>query len=206
MYITCPYCGTNHAAFQSNCKNCGAPLPAPGELERIEQSRKLVMPPSPPREIASSFAWRWLMTDGWSIAAFVFIILGFSFSVTGAGLVAGIITAIIGLPFLFLGLGFLGGGIGVTVWRYQLAQKALNVLRHGLSTKGEITGIDQNYNVRINGRNPWSISYKFRLDGKDYEGKVTTLNIPGPNLTPGSQTAILYLAEDPQFNGIYPHP
>jgi len=136
MYITCPYCGTKHLEFQSNCKNCGAPLPGPGELAVDAARRKLAMPPAPPREIASSFAWRWLLTDGWSIAAFVFVIVGGSFSLTGVGLIAGIITAIVGIPLLLIGLVFLGGGVGVFYWRYTEAQKALNVLRHGLATRG----------------------------------------------------------------------
>lgn len=206
MTITCPWCGTNYTEFQSNCKNCGGVLPAPSEVAADTARRRLVMPPSPPREIASGFAWRWLLTDGWTIASFVFVILGGSFSLTGVGLIAGIITAIVGIPFLFLGLAFLGGGVGVFYWRYQQAQAALNVLRYGVATRGEITELDQNYSVRINGRNPWAIGYKFTVDGKEYEGKVTTLNNPGLHLAPGSPTAVLYLPDAPQYNGIYPHP
>jgi len=149
MYITCPYCGTKHLEFQSNCKNCGAPLPGPGELAVDAARRKLAMPPAPPREIASSFAWRWLLTDGWSIAAFVFVIVGGSFSLTGVGLIAGIITAIVGIPLLLIGLVFLGGGVGVFYWRYTEAQKALNVLRHGLATRGEITAETATITVRF---------------------------------------------------------
>lgn len=164
------------------------------------------MPPPPPREISGSFAWRWMLTDGWTIASFVFVIVGGSFSLTGVGLTAGIITALIGIPFLLLGLVMLGGGAGMLYWRFTLAQNALNVLRHGLATRGEITGIEQNYSVRVNGRNPWTISYKFSLDGKDYEGKVTTLNNPPTFLAPGNPAAILYLSDAPEFNGLYPHP
>lgn len=175
-------------------------------MAKLDARRKLVMPPPPPREIAGSFAWRWLATDGWTIAAFVFIILGGSFSLTGVGLTAGIVTAFVGIPFLLLGLVFLGGGVGVMFWRYRMAQNALNVLRHGQATRGEITTLEQNYNVRVNGRNPWTIGYKFSLDGKEYEGKVSTLNNPPMYLAPGSPTAILYLPDAPEYNGLYPHP
>ncbi|MEX2162588.1 MAG: DUF3592 domain-containing protein [Anaerolineales bacterium] len=205
MLITCPWCGTNHLEFQSNCKNCGGPLPAPAQMA-ASAIHKLIMPPAPPREISAHFAWRWLLTDSWTIASFVFVILGGTFSLTGVGLTAGIITAFIGIPFLLLGLAFLGGGMGLLYWRYTLAQNALKVLRDGQATRGEITALEQNYSVRINGRNPWTISYKFSLDGKDYEGKVTTLNDPGIHLAPGNPAAILYLPDAPQFNGLYPHP
>jgi hypothetical protein len=206
MVITCPWCGTNHLEFQSNCKNCGGPLPAPSEVVKGDARRKLVMPPEPPREIASSFAWRWLLTDGWTITAFVLVIVGGSFSVSGAGLTVGIITAFIGIPFLILGIAILAGGLAVLVWRYDLAQKALKVLREGLATRGEITSLEPNYNVRINGRTPWTIGYKFSLDGNDYEGKVTSLNDPSVEMAPGNPAVVLYLADAPQFNGLYPHP
>jgi hypothetical protein len=206
MTITCPWCGTNHLEFQSNCKNCGGPLPAPAVVAANETRRKLVMPPEPPREISNSFAWRWLLTDGWTIAALVFTLLGGIFSITGAGLTVGIITAFVGIPFLLFGLLMLFGGIGVLAWRYDQAQKALNVLRHGLATRGEITSLEPNYNVRINGRTPWNIGYKFTLDETDYAGNVTTLNNPSTDLAPGSPAAVLYLPDAPQFNGLYPHP
>ena len=164
------------------------------------------MPPEPPREISSSFAWRWLLTDGWTIAAFVLVIVGGSISITGAGLTVGIITAFVGIPFLIFGIAMLAGGLAVLVWRYDLAQKALSVLRHGLATRGEITSLEPNYNVRINGRTPWNIGYKFSLDGSDYAGNVTTLNNPSADLAPGNPTVVLYLQDAPQYNGLYSHP
>lgn len=206
MVITCPYCGTNHLEFQSNCKNCGAPLPAPELVAEAARRRQLVMPPPPPREIANSFAWKLMLTDGWGIVSFILLFLGAIFAFTGAGLTAGLITAFVGLPFLCFGVGFLGGGGYLFYWRWGIAQTQLNVLRQGLSTTGEITKLEQDYNVTVNGRNPWRISYKFSLKGEEYEGVVTTLNDPADNLAPGRPAAILYLPEAPQHNGLYPHP
>jgi len=206
MTIICPWCGINHLEFQSNCKNCGGPLPALSVVAATDARRKLLMPPEPPRDMSSSFAWRWLLTDGWTIAAFVFVIVGGSFSISGVGLTAGIITAFVGIPFLLFGLAMLFGGVGVLAWRYDQAQKTLNVLRHGLATRGEITSLEPNYNVRINGRTPWNIGYKFTLDENDYEGKVTTLKNPNADLTPGNPAVVLYLQDAPEYNGLYPHP
>jgi hypothetical protein len=206
MYITCPWCGTNHVEFQSNCKNCGGVLPAPAQADAAAIQRKLAMPPAPPREIASSFAWRWLLSDGWAISSIVFVILGGTFCITGVGLIAGIITAIVGIPLLLLGLVFLGAGVGVLFWRFTEAQKLLQVLREGQAIRGQITALDQNYNVRVNGRNPWSITYTFTLDGNEYSGKVTTLNNPSMLLAPGNPAVILYLPDEPKYNSLYPHP
>lgn len=206
MVITCPYCGTNHLEFQSNCKNCGAPLPAPEQVAEAARRRQLVMPPPPPREIANSFAWKLMFTDGWGIVSLILLFMGVVFAITGGGLTLGLITAIVGLPFLCLGVGFLGGGAYLFNWRWGIAQTQLNVLRHGQSATGEVTKLEQDYNVTVNGRNPWRISYKFNLKGEEYQGVVTTLNDPADNLAPGRPVAILYLPDAPQHNGLYPHP
>lgn len=206
MYITCPWCGTNHPDFQSNCKNCGAPLPTPQQQASERRRSGLQMPPAPPREMSGSFVWRWLVTDGWSIAAFVFLMLAISFIPAGLGLIVGVVTALVGIPLFLVGVVMLAAAAGIVYWRYTVAQRLLRVLREGQSTKGEISEVRQNYSVTINGRHPWIIGYKFSVNGAPYQGTVTTLNTPDPELQAGSPTAILYLAEDPQFNGIYPHP
>jgi len=210
MAIVCPWCGTNYTAFLSNCRNCGGTIPAPAETTEAtttsRQGIRLQMPPPPPREISKNYIWRLLGKDGWVISSAIFLLLGLIFTMVGGGLTLGIITAFVGIPFLALGLLFLGGGGAVLYWRYQTAQNAVNVLRLGQATQGEITGLDQNYNVRINGRNPWKIYYKFTLDGQDYEGSVGTLNTPGYELQPGSPAVVLYLPDAPKNNQLYPHP
>ena len=41
--IICPWCGTAHLVFQSNCKNCGGPLQA-SEQERASSDAGEVLP------------------------------------------------------------------------------------------------------------------------------------------------------------------
>jgi hypothetical protein len=207
--IICPWCGTNYTRFQSNCRNCGGTLPAPSEVAeepaKPRRAAKLEMPAPPPREISENYVWRLMMQDGWLVSAGVFVLIGGIFTVTGGGLTLGIITAFVGIPFIGLGLLFLFGGLAVAYWRYQIATKAVNVLRHGRAIEGEITGLDENVNVRINGRTPWTIYYKFGLDGQDYEGKVSTLNTPWAT-QPGQPAVVLYLPDAPENNQLYPHP
>lgn len=164
------------------------------------------MPPAPPREISPNYAWRLLAQDAWVISAAIFVLIGSIFTLVGGGLTLGIITAFVGLPFLGLGLLFLFGGLGIIYWRYQLAANSANVLKLGLATEGEITALEPNYSVRVNGRTPWNIKYKFSLDGKDYEGSVGTLNDPSFALQAGSPAVILYLPNKPENNQLYPHP
>jgi hypothetical protein len=208
MTITCPWCGTSYTAFQNNCRNCGAPLPPPAELEKLtaRKSGRLQMPPAPPREIADSYIWRLMGQDGWVISSAVFVLLGVIFGFVGGGLTIGIITAFVGIPFLGMGLLFLGGGLAIIYWRYHEATNILNVLKHGQAKEGEITGLEPNYNVRINGRTPWTVYYRFSVDGKDYDGKVSTLNDPSFFMQPGSPAVVLYLPDAPEHNGLYPHP
>ncbi len=204
--ITCPYCGTSYSAFQPNCSNCGAPLQAVGEVIPGASEDNIPIPPSPPRPISDRYAYRLLSTEGWSVSALVFTILGIIFTLLGAALTLAIVTAFVGIPFLALGLVFLGGGAAVLFWRYQEARKLVNVLRMGEATRGQVMDVHENYNVRVNGRNPWVIKYQFQANGQNYEGKVTTLNQPGPELQTGKPVCILYLPASPNFNSLYPHP
>ena len=131
MAIICPWCGTNYLIFQSNCKNCGGPLPAveerrtpafPAENSAPAQPAPFPAPPPPPRPIAGKYAWRILSTDAWAVAAFVFCLLGGVFAPLGAILTIALVTALVGLPFLLIGMAFLAAGAGILLWRYQRAQ------------------------------------------------------------------------------------
>lgn len=205
--VTCPWCGTTHLVFQPNCMNCGGPLLSPNEKSAgSAAAEELPAPPQAPRPISGQYAWRLVARDGGAITAFVVGILGFIFSLVGAGLTLGIITAFLGIPFLMLGILFLCAGVGVFLWRYQLAQKVVHVLRVGQARRGQIIAAEQNYHVRINGRYPWMIRYQFQANGQDYEGKVSTMNPPGEQYQAGKAAWILYLPESPKWNSIYPHP
>ena len=205
--IVCPWCGTTHLTFQSNCKNCGGPLPEGNEKSASsDPGEALSTPPLAPRPIPNRYAWWLVSRDSGAIAAFVFGILGVVFSLVGAGLTLGIITAFLGIPFLVLGLAFLAAALWVFLWRYQNAQKVVHVLRDGQARHGQILAIEQNYSVRIKGRFPWVIRYQFQADGQDYEGKVSVLNQPGEQYQAGKAVWVLYLPDAPKWNSIYPHP
>jgi hypothetical protein len=147
-----------------------------------------------------------LGADGWAIVGFVFTLLGSIFTFIGVILTIAIVTAFVGIPFALFGIPFLGAGGAALYWRYQQAQKTIQVLREGEAVQGQIVSLDQNYNVRINRRHPWIISYQFQAHGRTYQGQVTTLNPPGPGLQPGKMTYVLYLQNNPEHNALYPHP
>jgi hypothetical protein len=198
--ITCPWCGTNYTAFQTNCKNCGGPLPLPAEETVAPPIPDIPAPPPPPRAFKDSFVWRKLWSDGWAIAAGVFLLLGVIFTLIGIPL----ILVVVGIAFVPLGLAFLGAGVPILIWRYNKAQQTLNVLRLGEAVLGTIVEVYQNYNVQVNNRHPWTIAYSFQLDGDEYEGRTTTLRPVGFTHQPGQPMYVLYLEDDPTQNTIYP--
>ena len=205
--VICPWCGTNYPAFQPNCDKCGGPLQlADEEIVSPDSDEFLQTPPLPPRPISDRYVWRLLFNEGWWIATLVFSILGVVFFLVGAGLALGGITAFVGIPFLMLGIGFLVAGGVVGVWRYQIAQKVVNVLQVGEATRGQITETQQDYSVTVNGRSPWIIRYQFQANGQTVEGKVSTFNPLGPYLQVGKAVSVLYLPADPKWSSIYPHP
>jgi hypothetical protein len=205
--IICPWCGTNYLAFQSNCDKCGGPLQlADQDVVSTDSDDILQTPPLPPRTISDRYAWRIFFSDRWWITGLVFGILGVVFFPLGVGLTMGVITAFVGIPFLFLGIGFLIAGGWVAVWRYQIAQKIVNVLRIGVAVRGQVTEVQQDYSVMINGRNPWVIRYQYKANGQNIEGNVTTFNSLPQQLQAGKAVSVLYLPEDPKWSSIYPHP
>jgi len=206
--VTCPYCGTNYATFQPNCKNCGGPLPAVEQMApAADSTRPLIAPPAAPRPISDRYAWRLMFADGWWIAALVPAILGVVFTLVGAGLsLGGRITSFVGIPFLAIGVPLFLIGAWLFAWRYDRARKVVRVLREGDSARGQIDEVRENYAVTINGRHPWIIRYRFQALGVEYGGTVSTMNKPGPALQEGRQAFILYLADAPKWSSIYPHP
>lgn len=138
--------------------------------------------------------------------AVVFTLIGAIFGLVGVVLTISIVAAFVGLPFAGIGALFLIIGVPILVWRYQDAQGTLEVLQVGTPAMGQITSVHQNYNIRVNGRYPWSILYQFELLGQAYEGKVTTLSQPDLSQQPDKPVYVLYLQGNPERNTIYPHP
>ena len=166
----------------------------------------MLYPPPAPRPIASRYAWKLLVTDGWAIASFVFILLGVIFSLVGAPLALVVVTAFVGIPFVGLGLLLLVAGVILAVWRYRETQNMMDVLRIGEAVEGQIVQVEENLHVRVNMRHPWVIRYQFLVNGQTVEGQVSTFNPPGAALQPGRKAYVLYLPKAPRRNVLYPHP
>ncbi|PKO12615.1 MAG: hypothetical protein CVU39_23305 [Chloroflexi bacterium HGW-Chloroflexi-10] len=203
--VVCPWCGTYYEVFQSSCKRCGGPL-QPQEAAFAQREDLPLMPSPAPRPISKNYAWKLMFSDALAIVGLIFAVLGAIFSVVGFGLTIGVITAFVGIPFLFLGMGFFVIGCILAYTLYQEKQKIVNVLINGEAVLGKIVEVEENLMVTVNNRHPWNISYQFRYNGTDYEGSVTTLQVPGAGQQSGKAAYILYTPTDPKQNALYPHP
>ncbi|MBN1180489.1 MAG: DUF3592 domain-containing protein [Anaerolineae bacterium] len=206
--IVCPWCGTHYETFTTNCKNCGGALPLDGvvEPERVESADRVPVPPPAPRAVPRNYVWRILLADGWSIAAIVFLAVGIPFFIVGLVLTVAVVTALVGIPFVGIGGLFTAAGVGVLGWRYSEAQQTTDVLKDGDATPGIIESVAENFHVQVNGRYPWTITYRYEVAGQPYVGRVTTLSQPDLSQHPGRRAYVLYRRENPQRSAIYPHP
>jgi hypothetical protein len=202
--VICPWCGTYYDTFQSNCKNCGGPIQIVPESPAPEEP--LQAPPPAPRSISDRYAFKLLLTDGTAIAGLVLAIVGGVFSFIGLLMTVLLVTALIGVIFALVGLPMLLVGGGLLYWRYQDKQKLANVLKFGQAVRGEITGLEENLMMRVNGRSPWVIQYQFRANGQTHSGSVSTLRGPTPQIQPGKAYYVLYNPDAPELNALYPHP
>ncbi len=208
--VTCPWCGTHYAIFQSNCSNCGGPLPLPParwELPPQGEPLPLPEPPPPPRPISSTYAWKLLVTDAIGITGLVFLLIGFIFTPLSILLLAiSAETQLVGIIFGVLGMGFLIIGALLFSRRYRRAMGVVQVLRDGQSTRGMVSSIEEIYNVRVNGRHPWRIDYQYQVMGQQFTGKTSSLSQPSAAMLPGSPVTVLYLPDAPDHSALYPHP
>lgn len=209
--ITCPWCGTHYEEFQSKCENCGGSLPLPVEaattpVELLPKTEPPLAPLLSPRQIPNKVMRRMLLTDAGVITGSILLLIGVIFFVVGMALVIPIITLPVGLPFAGLGFILLSVGGGLFFWRYENARQMISILRDGQAALGEITHVAQNYHVRVNGRYPWMIQYRFKVHGQNYQGKLSTLSQPDLSQQSGKAVYVLYKLDNPEKSTLYPSP
>lgn len=201
--VICPWCGTGYLEFQSNCTNCGGPIPLPPQFVPEAEAGPRT-PPLPPRQVPSGYLSRRFWSNGSAITGFIFGTLGLVFGMVGGILTLTLVAAPVGLPFVFMGILFLAGGGGMIAWYTSEAQRTLQVLREGQAVLGRIQAVEENYLMRINGRHPWTVSYQFDYLGRSYQGKVSSLRPPAPTTRPGGPVFVLVDPARPERHTLYP--
>ena len=156
-------------------------------------------PPPPPREMPSG-------ADAKGVFAFLFggIFTGVALLFIIVGVVILLSGALFGLFFIFFPMIHLG--IGLVALRSAVRSRNENQVlgEAGVATVAEVESIDRNRKVRINGRHPYLLEYRFVLDGLTHVGDYSTMNRAVTSHEPGDQIWILYEPDDPSNNIIWP--
>ncbi len=167
----------------------------------VRSARPLALPPAPPRPLPAAYAKRFAPLSGFHLtfgAIFasvgggvgsVFLISGLAsgealFALIGGGL---------GSLFLLVGLGFLRAG-------FRKRTKVRRVLTEGEVTVGEVVDTGYDTSIRVNGRSPYQLAYRVRVDGRVYDGRLTGWDPHLVDRQRGEEVPILYLPSDPAAN------
>ena len=197
-FVSCSFCDTQYLEYQPTCRNCGGPLPVkPG-------SGPGAQPPPAPRELPPGYMKKKVWLRPTVLVGAIFALVGLPFLV---------IFPIVGFStgmwlFIIIGGGLGGlftfGGATLFFKGYSAAKKRVAAYIHGTATMGTISNVAQNYNVRINGRSPWNVTYQFQAEGGKFQGVASSLDDSAGQREVGQQVHVLYMPRRPRINTIYP--
>jgi hypothetical protein len=181
VQLECPWCKTfNKVIHETNCKNCGGPLPA---IPHGDSGLDAGKPPGPPpRKIPAVYVKKLKYKN-------VHFLIGIIFLVP---FIWTIIFPIIGFFLLRHGL--------------KVANKKLEALEKGVKTEGILTDIYKDTSQSVNGRHPWKIEYEFKTrNGELISAKKTgAWNSNNRYRKPNDKLWVVYLTEDPSVSAIWP--
>ena len=179
--LECSWCSTtNKVTNETNCVNCGGPLPAvPHNNDGLDKG----LPPGPtPRTLPKVYINKLKYKNIYFIIGIIFLVLFFW-------------TVIFGI-------------IGFFLMRYGLktANKKIMALENGTNAEGVLIDIYKDRSQEINGKNPWLIEYEFTTE----KGELITAKKTGAWNTnnryrrPNDQVWVLYMPENPEISAIWP--
>ena len=139
VQLECPWCKTfNKVINETNCKNCGGPLPAiPTDNSGLDKGNP---PGNPPRIIPQVYVRKLKYRN-------IHFLIGIFFTV----------------PFFWT---ILFPIIGIFLMRYGLknAKQKLAALEYGVKTEGVLVDIYKDTSQTVNGKHPWLLEYEFKSD------------------------------------------
>lgn len=125
-----------------------------------------------------SATMREYLTSGLGIVSLVFTILGTAFTSMGLALIAFPALQTNGFTFLCAGGGFLVVGLGLAAMRLRTIRRRAWLRESGMESRGTIIDVVQNPLVRLNGRRPWIVRYRYEAQGSEYQGRDTMMDLP----------------------------
>lgn len=105
-------------------------------------------------------------------------------------------------PAVALALSTLVGLLLYAIGQWQRAQ-ALTVFRNGVEVSAKTLAVERNYKVRMNGRHPWRLRYRFEVDGAVHETAVHYWTVRPPTTKPGERIVVLHDPKNPSHSVIW---
>ncbi len=133
---------------------------------------------------------REFLSTGLGVVALVFSILGTVITTTGVVLATFLWPQTIGMIFLYAGGGILVVGVGLASRRLSAMRRRASLLEYGLESQGTIVELAPNPLVRVNGRRPWVVRYRYEIQGLEYQGRESMLDLPEGYVQGGSVVVI----------------
>jgi Protein of unknown function (DUF3592) len=134
---------------------------------------------------------REFLCTGVGIVALVFSILGVVFTTVGLGLATFVRPQVIGITFLCIGSGILTVGVMLAAIRVAAIRRRARLLETGLESRGTIVDVAQNPLVRVNGRHPWVVRYRYEMQGCEYHGNERMMDLPA-GYKEGASVTVMY--------------
>lgn len=188
--ITCGWCNTHYSTWQSRCDSCGGALPLMGSQELGEE------PPPAPRKLPKGFAFRtrWSGNIATIAGGAFFVVASLFFT---AFLKARTFAALVPLFFMV-------GGFFLFRQGWIHASKVLRAFRRGIAVGGEVYECRIDRTQSMNGEHPYKLTWHFTVEGRQYEGSVTSFDSTLGSRGRGQPVWVLYVPRDPEQNTLYP--
>jgi hypothetical protein len=95
-------------------------------------------------------------------------------------------------------------GALVLVTAIRSRRRAIRAFTRGTPTVAKVVFSGQDRSVHINGRHPFQVVWQFQVDGKTYEGSVSSMDVfliqP---LSEATELIVLYDPADPRANTVF---
>ncbi len=141
---------------------------------------------------------REFLSSGVGVAGLVLAILGTVFTLVGFGLAMFVRAQVLGIVFLCVGSANLTVAVLLVMSRLGTLRQRARLLESGYETPGTIVEFAENPLVRVNGRRPWVVRYRYEVEGREHRGSETMMD-PPVGYAVGASVVVMY---DPDRVGV----
>jgi hypothetical protein len=95
-------------------------------------------------------------------------------------------------------------GVASVVAGVRSNRRAVRAFTHGTPIRARVSFRGPDHSVRINGRNPYKVAWKFQVNGREYSGSLSHMSRSAPDeLLEAEELIVLYDPQDPRSNTVW---